>query len=96
MQDGLQQAVCVPLALAERVHVLWPYLKEMAAYGNLACKSDAQVRKINIFYIELNPSGHSVSIIPNSILCWLMTRENIFNRWLQRLWRWLFLVHVTM
>lgn len=43
MQDGLQRAVAVPLALAERVHVLWPHLKEMAAYGNNACKSDAQV-----------------------------------------------------
>lgn len=45
MQDGLQRAVGVPLALAERVHVLWPYLKEMATYGNIACKSDAQVTR---------------------------------------------------
>lgn len=45
MQDGLQRAVGVPLALAERVHALWPYLKEMAAYGNIACKSDAQVTR---------------------------------------------------
>lgn len=43
MQDGLQCAVGVPLALAERVNVLWPYLKEMAVYGNVACKSDTQV-----------------------------------------------------
>ncbi|CAJ1086860.1 formimidoyltransferase-cyclodeaminase-like [Xyrichtys novacula] len=43
MQEGLQRAVGVPLALAERVSVLWPYLKEMVVYGNIACKSDAQV-----------------------------------------------------
>lgn len=43
MQEGLQRAVGVPLALAERVNVLWPYLKEMVVYGNVACKSDTQV-----------------------------------------------------
>ncbi|KAM8722397.1 formimidoyltransferase-cyclodeaminase [Acanthopagrus schlegelii] len=43
MQEGLQRAVGVPLALAERVSVLWPVLKEMVVYGNIACKSDAQV-----------------------------------------------------
>ncbi|XP_038577952.1 formimidoyltransferase-cyclodeaminase-like isoform X1 [Micropterus salmoides] len=43
MQEGLQQAVGVPLALAERISVLWPSLKEMVVHGNMACKSDAQV-----------------------------------------------------
>ncbi|XP_037829894.1 formimidoyltransferase-cyclodeaminase [Kryptolebias marmoratus] len=43
MQDGLKQAVCVPLALAERISVLWPPLKELVLYGNIGCKSDAQV-----------------------------------------------------
>ncbi|KAM4560241.1 formimidoyltransferase-cyclodeaminase [Odontesthes bonariensis] len=43
MQDGLQRAVGVPLALAERISVLWPPLKEMVVYGNIGCKSDAQV-----------------------------------------------------
>ncbi|XP_073351547.1 formimidoyltransferase-cyclodeaminase [Pagrus major] len=43
MQEGLQRAVGVPLALAERVNVLWPALQEMVVYGNIACKSDAQV-----------------------------------------------------
>ncbi|XP_041834349.1 formimidoyltransferase-cyclodeaminase [Melanotaenia boesemani] len=43
MQDGLQQAIRVPLALAERVSVLWPHLKEIVANGNISCKSDAQV-----------------------------------------------------
>ncbi|KAM6958118.1 formimidoyltransferase-cyclodeaminase [Tautogolabrus adspersus] len=43
MQEGLQGAVGIPLALAERVNVLWPSLKEMVVYGNIACKSDAQV-----------------------------------------------------
>lgn len=45
MQEGLQRAVGVPLALAERISVLWPYLREMVVYGNIACKSDAQVTK---------------------------------------------------
>ncbi|KAM9835978.1 formimidoyltransferase-cyclodeaminase [Aulostomus maculatus] len=43
MQEALKQAVGVPLALAERVSVLWPSLKEMVIYGNVGCKSDAQV-----------------------------------------------------
>ncbi|XP_071398317.1 formimidoyltransferase-cyclodeaminase [Centroberyx affinis] len=43
MQEGLKKAVGVPLALAEKVNVLWPSLKEMVLYGNIACKSDAQV-----------------------------------------------------
>ncbi|XP_056157311.1 formimidoyltransferase-cyclodeaminase [Lampris incognitus] len=43
MQEGLKKAVAVPLSLAERVNVLWPFLKEIALYGNVACKSDAQV-----------------------------------------------------
>ncbi|XP_067438944.1 formimidoyltransferase-cyclodeaminase [Thunnus thynnus] len=43
MQEGLKRAVGVPLALAERISVLWPSLKEMVGYGNIACKSDAQV-----------------------------------------------------
>ncbi|MBN3308396.1 FTCD cyclodeaminase, partial [Amia calva] len=43
MQEGLKRAVGVPLSLAERVSVLWPSLKEMVCYGNLACKSDLQV-----------------------------------------------------
>ncbi|XP_029282949.1 formimidoyltransferase-cyclodeaminase [Cottoperca gobio] len=43
MQEGLQRAVSVPLALADRISVLWAPLKEMVIYGNIACKSDAQV-----------------------------------------------------
>lgn len=43
MQEGLKRAVGVPLGLAERVSILWPSLKEMVLYGNIACKSDAQV-----------------------------------------------------
>lgn len=45
MQEGLQQAVGVPLALAEKISILWPLLREMVIYGNIACKSDAQVHK---------------------------------------------------
>lgn len=48
MQEGLKRAVGVPLALAERIHVLWPPLKEMVLYGNIACKSDAQVRSFHV------------------------------------------------
>ncbi|KAJ8367623.1 hypothetical protein AAFF_G00314100 [Aldrovandia affinis] len=43
LQDGLVKAVNVPLSLAERVNLLWPCLKEMVLYGNVACKSDLQV-----------------------------------------------------
>ncbi|XP_070711716.1 formimidoyltransferase-cyclodeaminase [Pempheris klunzingeri] len=43
LQAGLQRAVGVPLALAERISVLWLPLKELIVYGNVACKSDAQV-----------------------------------------------------
>lgn len=45
MQEGLKQAVAVPLSLAERVNLLWPCLKEMVIYGNVACKSDLQGMK---------------------------------------------------
>ncbi|XP_035989697.1 formimidoyltransferase-cyclodeaminase-like [Fundulus heteroclitus] len=43
MQEGLQQAVAVPLALAEKISILWPPLGQMVQYGNIGCKSDAQV-----------------------------------------------------
>ncbi|XP_068458158.1 formimidoyltransferase-cyclodeaminase [Clinocottus analis] len=43
LQAGLQRAAAVPLALADRISVLWLPLKEMVVYGNIACKSDAQV-----------------------------------------------------
>ncbi|XP_014838970.1 PREDICTED: formimidoyltransferase-cyclodeaminase [Poecilia mexicana] len=43
MQEGLKRAVSVPLALAEKVSVLWPPLKQMVLFGNIGCKSDAQV-----------------------------------------------------
>ncbi|KAI7790913.1 formimidoyltransferase-cyclodeaminase [Triplophysa rosa] len=43
MQEGLKQAVSVPLSLAEKINTLWASLKEMAKYGNVACKSDIQV-----------------------------------------------------
>ncbi|KAK7126679.1 hypothetical protein R3I94_018005 [Phoxinus phoxinus] len=43
MQEGLKAAVVVPLSLAERINALWPVLKEMVKYGNVACKSDIQV-----------------------------------------------------
>lgn len=45
IQEALQAAVAVPLALAEKISVLWSPLKEMVVYCNIACKSDAQVTK---------------------------------------------------
>ncbi|XP_036022929.1 formimidoyltransferase-cyclodeaminase [Onychomys torridus] len=43
LEEGLRQAVSVPLKLAETVSQLWPVLKELALCGNLACLSDLQV-----------------------------------------------------
>ncbi|XP_029796451.1 formimidoyltransferase-cyclodeaminase [Suricata suricatta] len=43
LQEGLRQAVAVPLALAEKVTSLWPALQELAQCGNVACRSDLQV-----------------------------------------------------
>ncbi|XP_039612411.1 formimidoyltransferase-cyclodeaminase [Polypterus senegalus] len=43
MESGLKMAVGVPLSLAEKVTTLWPVLKELVLYGNVACKSDLQV-----------------------------------------------------
>ncbi|XP_023571828.1 formimidoyltransferase-cyclodeaminase isoform X2 [Octodon degus] len=43
LQEGLRQAVKVPLELAETVSLLWPMLRELALCGNLACRSDMQV-----------------------------------------------------
>uniref|UniRef100_A0A8C5XBC7 Formimidoyltransferase-cyclodeaminase n=1 Tax=Microcebus murinus TaxID=30608 RepID=A0A8C5XBC7_MICMU len=43
LQEGLRQAVSVPLALAETVAPLWPALRELALSGNPACRSDLQV-----------------------------------------------------
>jgi hypothetical protein len=54
MQEGLKQAVAVPLSLAERVNLLWPCLKEMVIYGNVACKSDLQVLYEGRFYSDRN------------------------------------------
>lgn len=43
LQEGLRQAVAVPLSLAETVSRLWPVLQELALCGNLACLSDLQM-----------------------------------------------------
>ncbi|XP_070588407.1 formimidoyltransferase-cyclodeaminase [Erythrolamprus reginae] len=43
MQLSLKNTVDVPFSLAEKVNSLWPFLKEMAQHGNIACKSDIQV-----------------------------------------------------
>ncbi|XP_047432649.1 formimidoyltransferase-cyclodeaminase [Mugil cephalus] len=43
MQDGLRRSINVPLALAERISVLWDPLRDLVLYGNISCKSDVQV-----------------------------------------------------
>ncbi|KAM9700179.1 LOW QUALITY PROTEIN: formimidoyltransferase-cyclodeaminase-like, partial [Menidia menidia] len=43
LQEALRGAVSVPLALAERVSLLWPPLQELLLTGNPGCRSDAQV-----------------------------------------------------
>ncbi|KAK7109256.1 formimidoyltransferase-cyclodeaminase-like [Littorina saxatilis] len=43
MESGLLTAVQVPLCVARVVNTLWPALKELAAIGNINCKSDLQV-----------------------------------------------------
>ncbi|XP_030066460.1 formimidoyltransferase-cyclodeaminase isoform X2 [Microcaecilia unicolor] len=43
VQEGLKNAIGIPLSVAEKVNVLWPTLKEMGKHGNIVCKSDLQV-----------------------------------------------------
>lgn len=62
MQDGLKKAVLVPLALAESVTSLWPFLREMAMFGNFGCKSDLQVAAKAL---ELGIFGAFYNIITN-------------------------------
>lgn len=44
MEAGLRRAISVPLRLAQHVDAVWETLIEMAAVGNINCKSDLQVR----------------------------------------------------
>ncbi|XP_053326887.1 formimidoyltransferase-cyclodeaminase [Spea bombifrons] len=43
LQDGLKEAVGVPLSLAEKINTLWKPLLELSKHGNSACISDLQV-----------------------------------------------------
>lgn len=43
MEAGLRKAIAVPLGLAKHVDSLWDTLVELAAVGNINCKSDLQV-----------------------------------------------------
>ncbi|KAM8933984.1 formimidoyltransferase-cyclodeaminase [Pelodytes ibericus] len=43
LQDGLKEAVSVPLSLAEKINTLWQPLLELSKHGNVACVSDLQV-----------------------------------------------------
>ncbi|XP_077170220.1 formimidoyltransferase-cyclodeaminase [Paroedura picta] len=62
MQMGLKKAVGVPFSLAEKVHSLWPSLKEMARHGNIACRSDIQVAAKAL---EAGVFGASFNVITN-------------------------------
>ncbi|XP_074857422.1 formimidoyltransferase-cyclodeaminase isoform X2 [Carettochelys insculpta] len=62
MQQGLKKAVGVPFSLAERVNALWPLLREMAQYGNLACKSDLQVA---VKALEVGVFGAYFNVVTN-------------------------------
>ncbi|KAJ0062590.1 hypothetical protein NL108_018169, partial [Boleophthalmus pectinirostris] len=42
VQAGLQEAVKVPLSLAQKISGLWTHLKELCLHGNATCQSDAQ------------------------------------------------------
>lgn len=46
LQDGLKEAVGVPLSLAEKVNTLWKPLLELSKHGNTACISDLQVNDL--------------------------------------------------
>ncbi|KAM9305651.1 formimidoyltransferase-cyclodeaminase [Gastrophryne carolinensis] len=43
LQDGLKEAVGVPLSLAMKINTLWKPLQELFKHGNTACRSDIQV-----------------------------------------------------
>ncbi|CAH2306349.1 formimidoyltransferase-cyclodeaminase isoform X1 [Pelobates cultripes] len=43
LQEGLKEAIGVPLRLAEKINTLWQPLLELSKHGNIACISDLQV-----------------------------------------------------
>ena len=43
MRQGMLTAVQVPMCVAQIANDMWPHLKELAAVGNINCKSDLQV-----------------------------------------------------
>lgn len=43
LQNGLKEAVGVPLSLAEKISTLWKPMLELAKHGNTSCISDLQV-----------------------------------------------------
>ena len=45
MEAALQKAVMVPLNLAKKIDSAWETMVELAAVGNITCKSDLQVCK---------------------------------------------------
>ena len=46
MQDGLKEAVNVPLNLMRTAHKCWPHLHSLAEHGNIQTMSDLQVMMI--------------------------------------------------
>ncbi|XP_063286117.1 formimidoyltransferase-cyclodeaminase [Pelobates fuscus] len=43
LQEGLKEAIGVPLRLAEKINTLWQPLLDLSKHGNIACISDLQV-----------------------------------------------------
>lgn len=59
MDAGLRQAINVPLNLAKHVDTVWDTLVQMAAVGNINCKSDLQVF---FFYLTKERSESMTSL----------------------------------
>lgn len=54
MDAGLRKAIAVPLKLAQHVDAVWDVLAELAAVGNINCKSDLQVNLITRKHLVTN------------------------------------------
>ncbi|XP_061411754.1 formimidoyltransferase-cyclodeaminase [Lethenteron reissneri] len=62
VQAALAEAVAVPLSVAERVDGTWPFMLELAAHGNYACRSDVQV---GVKALELGVEGAYYNVLIN-------------------------------
>uniref|UniRef100_S4RQ34 Formimidoyltransferase-cyclodeaminase n=1 Tax=Petromyzon marinus TaxID=7757 RepID=S4RQ34_PETMA len=62
VQAALAEAVAVPLSVAEHVDAAWPFMLELAAHGNYACRSDVQV---GVKALELGVEGAYYNVLIN-------------------------------